>query len=755
MRHAPPTLTATLLIAALLGCEYEDTVELTLNEPPIVAGFLTEVAASGTEISFAWTAADADGHIDHFRVAIVSDRRVRSAVSRGDVSAITTWTSVSTPRWTTSVLETPDDRVLVVQAIDDDGALSLPAIAAVRGDLDTPGARIIRPRGSGVEKVAYVPGSLRLEWEGLAASDGVPIAGYQLKLIEIENPLVLPEDLLLDYFLHSLPPTGWSPVRRKNLLIPEGFAVEEPGSATERFPPTPSSDHYYETDWWPHASDPYRDTRIELGPYDEERVLAFAVRAVDEKGRVTGPEQYAVVGEVEDGNVVKLQVLPEAPPAPILTVRLGDRSLLMPPWGAVQEIEWPGAVPLEIRWDVDASWYGYDPGPVRFRLDCAECPSGVGVNEWSPWGKVDELAVDLPEAAEGSQLTFRIEARDERDSGAHQTNGTITIDVLAFALDRTALVIDDFKTAGVDDCEHDEFLLDVVGHAVAPYLEPDETLELFDARFGIPDECFETSTPREPDLAFLSRYRALFWAVSPAGSGTMLGYATDPNRIAEFGHVLPLYVRGGGHLVVWGRQTVGALLGDFYPDGPWTPDLAQFDEPNYGPGSFPWDEMRLRVQLDRVGRGTDPALSERCSGVIGLEATSLARSLGLPAGELDPTGYDPEREAIWIDGWSGYHHLRGNLAVSPTGAPPLAGPLIEPLYTLVPNAWAWADDPTIPCGTAFGSPFDGQPVVVRFRSPNARGQIIWIGVELHPFAEDGADDVRSLMRGLARLIYEG
>jgi len=620
-----------------------------------------------------------------------------------------------------------------------------PAPDELRDDVG-PAVRILRPGPEDDGRIAYVPTGLQVVWEDVEGTD--PVVGYQVKLIAILDPLV-PEETIVRTLTHGTA-GEWSPYRRPNLLIPEELRVDEPDEAGLPAPPTPTSGHYYETAWWPHASAPLTTPSLRL---DDLPPLAyvFALRAIDADGRVTPPERFGLAGD-EPGNVLVLQVRLSTAEAPRLWVGLDDDRHLVDPPSEVFSLTWAQCVPFEVSWGSDATWYGYEEGPSRHRLDCIPCEPGPGVNEWSPWGDTRDVSVALPSSAVGEDVRFRIEARDERDLPEHETRLELRLDVIDFPVNgRTALVVDDFVAPDVDDGDHDAFLDDLIGYAVAPYLEPGEEIDRLDTRPSIGG--VEGGDSADPALALLARYETVFWAVSANAAGSTMGRATDPSPLSPHGRTLEQYVHWGGNLVVWGRETIGAMLGDYYPSSSWDPDIPGAINPNFGPGTFVWDQLRLRVRLDRTGRG--PLVLElACSGIVGFEATDLARTLGLPVGISDPSGYDPSREAIWVEGWSGHHHPAGRMAVAPVGIPPLDEPLVEPLYTVIPSAWAWSDELETACGSTYGSPFDGEPILVRVHPTDGGGKIVWIGTELHPFTGDGGDAVRALMRGITDWIHE-
>ena len=129
---------------------------------------------------------------------------------------------------------------------------------------------------------------------------------------------------------------------------------------------------------------------------------------------------------------------------------------------------------------------------------------------------------------------------------------------------------------------------------------------------------------------------------------------------------------------------------------------------------------------------------------------------GVRFGVLDPSGYDSEKTAIWYDDWDGWHNERGwHGANAPVGNPPFFVAGLDTLYVYVSNSWAWADDLIPACGTAFFSPLEGQPVVMRYQDrENPQGKIVWIGTPFYIFDEAHIDDLKQMMRLLTDWVFE-
>jgi hypothetical protein len=324
----------------------------------------------------------------------------------------------------------------------------------------------------------------------------------------------------------------------------------------------------------------------------------------------------------------------------------------------------------------------------------------------------------------------------------------------------TALWVDDFKTDGIDDCQHDAIISEIVNYAIEPHLPAGQSeIHQWSSRMRV-GECGEGNDVQHfLDLEQMSRYDLLFWNVSPSPTSAMgaLTNASSP-LVAQ----LHYYVRNGGHLIFWGMYDSAAVLGDFFPADRYIPLLPQFPEThwyNFSSSDFLWAPMDLKTGFDRAGRERGPGARQmdiRCSGIIALEATDQAVSEGFPAGVVDPTGYGRDRTAIWYYAWDGWHNAFGwPGANAMIGNPPLFVPGLDTLYTYVSNSWAWKDDLVEVCGLGFFSPLEGKPVVVRYDDPRcSQGKIVWIGTPLYIFAEDHIEDLKTMMRRLTDWVFE-
>lgn len=790
---------ALTLVLAVSACEWEgyDRVQPPNERPTIrITGGATEGGNADYRVEFFWFGSDADGVVSFFQHAIddtclcTYEVETQVFVPESDTTIIVTETveaddpdscrirgiepaytsvdsiwkridaysgtfefSASTPIGGSPPLATDWHRFFI-RAIDDRGGVSEPDIRYFNAQTIAPTVRILSPLGRGYEKSRTVSPFVTVRWSGRDEDSTHPNnkpRGYQLKMVQLDN-IFEAEDLVLRYLTSQF-------ISRPNTLIPETLLVE---TEDERGPET-----FYETDWWPKAGAPYEFETLKLENLVPDN-YALAIRAVDQAGAVMPDEAHRLCSEAIAGSVVKLDVSSTVPVRPFIEIDerniLGEHVFVGD--GEVWRVEVPVNTPLRFDWTVDASHYGARPAGTNYALDisdpgCEVCQESDGIGGWIGWGTYPGMLSDIrfTDDQAGEQHVLYVRARDESFREDRETLALVVMDVVGFSFDRPALWVDDFKSTGIDDCTHDTFVRSILEPGLEPFLEAGEELDQFIARRPA-GECQESSAPTLPKLSTMSRYRTIYWAAAAAGGGTALGGVTDPGPEARAGRYLSIYVRAGGSLLVWGRDTAGAMLGDFYTqDAPYTPDLPIFPEPNFGPGTFLWDTLRMRTRLDVVGRGSSRTLRNTCSGIIGMEVTPEAEAEGYPAGRTDPTGYDPTRTAIWFDQWHGAENPWGALGANGfLGHPSLRVAGMDTLYTYVSNSWSYEQGGAIAlreaCGTAFLSPFERNPVAVRFRDPfGFQGRTAWILTPLHVFRADHHADLVELMSHLTRWLF--
>ncbi len=764
---------------------------------------ITGGAAEGTEadyrVEFYWFGSDPDGFVDHFLYAIddtclcrykdadstnwiySSDAgecgRADSLAALGDsIEAELFYTNVdsiwrridafsgsfnfqaSEPIGGVDPPRNHDLHVFYIKAVDDRGAFSTPDFRHFDAVTIAPTAYILEPEGAGAEEIATVSTDFTVRWQGRdedsSEADKRPI-GYQLRMVEVDDQTF---NLTGIDFLNAvkalLEPSGFN--IEPNLLIPDSVYVSHPDSATD--------EKYFANEWYPKIDSPYEFDELRFK--DLERAnYAFAVRAIDEAGAVMPLDAFNTAGEGEGsrGNIVKLDVNPALSVHPYLTVR--ERSLLGGNYfnsdGERWTTEVPINVPLFFEWEGDASWYGGRIGGYNYALDipdpgCEVCQEPDGIGGWAGWGNWEEIPfpIEFTEEDAGEQHILYIRVRDESFRPDHELLAVIVMDVVSFPLDRTALWIDDFKVSGFDDCDHDAVISPIVNYAISPYLPfGQDEIEVWNSRTQI-GECAEGDNARELRLSQMGRYKLLFW--NRADRNTTLGRVTkhpDPFATRDTEKYLSIYVQSGGSVIVWGKNTVAGMLGDFFPPNRYIPEYPQFPENNFGPGTFLWDILKLRTVLDRAGRGDGPGSGQmhvRCSGMIGMKASSKALSEGFPSGVVDPTGFS-DQIGFWSDSYDGRMNSGGwPGANGMIGTPPLAVAGMDTLYNFVSNSFSWKDDDlSAACGSSYLSPLHGNPCAVRYNDPDplsAQGRVVWIGAPLFIFNGNHAEDLKRLMR---------
>ncbi len=760
---------------------------------------ITGGASEGTEadyrVEFYWFGSDPDGFVDHFVYAIddtclcqyqdehdewvgVLDPRVCDSLAAAHDSASvefeflhehvdSIWRRIddfsgsfnfraSTPVDGVDPPRSHDQHAFFVKSVDDRGARSRADFRHFDAITISPTSHILAPVGSGLEKIVTVSTNFNIHWSGRdedsSRPDKLP-AGYQFRMVPLSDWEMYGDDSAAIRAVRDM--------LRLNVLIPDSIIVTDPDSVTD--------ETFLPSDWYPKHDDPFQESLVHLSEMAAGN-YGFVVRAVDEAGAIMPAEAFGVAGQgdVERGNVSKIDINPAIESRPYLTVSerslLGSRRFISS--GARWRVEVPVGVPLFFEWTADASWYGSRVGGFNYALDiqdpsCEVCQADDGIGGWIGWGSWEGVpfSIEFDEEDAGEQHILYVRVRDESFRDDREMLGVIIMDVVSFPLDRTALWIDDFRVSGTNDCEHDAIISPVINHAVSPYLPfGQEEIEEWQSGQAI-GECGESTNPRDIRLSQLARYKLIYWNVS--GPETTLGTVTDPSEDADAGRYLAAYVQSGGSVIVWGRYDLAALTGDFMPPDRYVPDLPQFPNPNFGPGYFIWDVLRLRTMLDRSGRGDGPGSNQmhiRCSGLVGLEVTQSGREEGFPSGTIDPTGFS-EKHALWYDDWSGRLNPTGwSGAHAMIGNPPLYVAGMDTIYNYVSNSWAWREGHlTEACGSSFLSPLHGQPCVVRFDDPDplsSQGKAVWIGGPLFIFDDNHLEDLKNMMRRFTNWIME-
>lgn len=739
-----------LLGAALaLSCEGDrGPMRPIVNDPPGVAitGGAADSASSPARIRFEWRGWDDDGVVNHFLYAIDEGQ----LVGRGSGEELT-WTRIDAFSGT---FQFPADEPIgngetasawhrfSIKAVDDDGAESAPDERYFNAVTIAPTVTITSHVGEGEEGAVWLScreGVIEFKGHDFDGSTSRP-AGYQFKLVGGFD-LWSSDEVIIRYLTSPF-------IGRRNLLIPDSLLA---------------NGTYAPLDWWPrdptiYADRPFTFPTSLVSTSCCSSIWALAVRAVDEAGAVS-PSLVVSRGGLP-GNVLKVAAFDSD-----LWITITVEEFL---FGQQSELYFDPGMTLPAGLATTFSWHLNAPDCPEYESEfsyavdmpdtsCTTCTDPKGMGAWSPWSDSGQSVAPIAFEEPGQhRIDFRARLIE---TGAIHARGTLFVDVYDAPLDRPALWVDDFAAPmPLGDCEHDAFVEELLENALVGHTPSGAGFDVFEARAVDGDSCTESGALQLPPEEFLYRYRLLLW--NRNGSASALGLVTDPD--ADTGHVLRQYVYAGGRLLVWGEGTFGGLLGDFFPPTSYRPRIPLFGASNFGPGSFPWDVLLARTEFDRV-RGVSPRLQLRCSGLIGLQATSTALAAGLPAGVLDPTGYSTNpsntivspKTALWADVFAGAENLAGRQLDCMTGIPPLHVQGLDTLYVAIPNAWTYEESESVieSCGTMFGSPFKEEPIVVRYRHPSG-GRVVWMGTPLHPFRERHAEELRTLMSGLVDWLLE-
>ncbi len=751
----------TVALLALVGCDWlnpSDDPEPNKRPTAEITGGVTDGGETHYRVEILWAGSDSDGYVDHFLYAI-DDVWNRTEETSGDF-LFSAQDPVEGAEWNQS----HEWHSFHLKAVDDDGAESAPDVRHFNAITFAPSAWIVSPRGLGTEGIAAVGRPFTVRWMGRdedASQDNQLPVGYQLKLVEIrEQIFYLSRDEFLAVIEPFLLPSPDQPDAAPNLLIPDSLVVGDPDSLTD--------ETYLASDWYTKVDAPLPDDLMTFDSLPQGNYV-FAVRAIDEARAVMPAAAFNTAGEdtARRGNILKMDVIPALQAYPYLSVT--ERTFLgsnfFSAYGREWRVEVPPEVPLYFEWEAFAEWYGGSVGDFRYAIDppdpnCEECEVPDGIGGWTPWGDWTRIPFPIefdPEDANESH-TLYVEVRDASGDPDQRLRAVIIMNVVnTFTFSDPALWIDDFKASGIGDCEHDAIIEEILDYAIDPYLSGGQELPEWQSRSQIGD-CYEGNNARVLQLEQMGRYKLLFW--NHAGHHSSLAQTTwHPSGYQEeSSHYLSAYVRAGGNLIIWGHYTIAGLLGGYYPADRYIPDLPQFQDHNFGPGTFLWDVLNFRTRFDRAGRGDGPGSQQMaltCSGLIGIQATQTGQAFGFPAGLIDPTGYSSER-AIWVDDWSGHmnpHGWSGGNAM--IGDPPLHIGGMDTLYTYTANSFAWEDDLAAACGSSFHPPLHKKPVIVRYEKPYShQGKVVWIGLPLYPLAEYHMDDLKQMMRKHTEWILE-
>ena len=501
-------LIAAALVPSACSKRLQNSVGL-LNQPPTIQIEAPTVSNGGGEFVTArvhWTATDIDGRVDHYLVT-----RDLSALSResGWTTSAERERTLGFRRATSAALvPTQPSRdgfeFLAVRAVDDQGAVSVPATLALFDDNVAPTVTIVSPHPQ-VLLIPQVPPDLRIRWVGSDPDgpDGRP-AKYKYKLWKRDS---------------SLPWNAW---------------LMDPDSLRRQFAPNFSS-------WDSTCGD---STSVRVTGLDPSYEYLFVITALDAQGAydpvfslsknmlrmhvgwVTGPRitlfnetfqyQYVTGGSpdvVDSSSVVRIQASALRP----LTVNwYGDAAV--------------GSVVCCYRWALDIADLR-DELPRHNRFD---------LSHWSAWDLATTSATIDPTGPRAVTGTHRLYVEAQDDFG-RLSLGVVEFTLVSPVFDRDLLIVDDTR-----------FQVDMKST-----VQPAGRTDSLRAPYGVWPTRAELDT-------FLFAVGGVRWRMAPAGrlspQGIFRGYRFDTlgTRRGLADPTLPLDVLGHYRHIVWITDAKGS-----------------------------------------------------------------------------------------------------------------------------------------------------------------------------------------------------
>jgi hypothetical protein len=552
-------LAAGLTLAVSAGCSSRRPVVGTENQPPVVEldpASWPKRGADGALHAVAWSGVDPDGLIGHYRVAINP-----LSLTDGDPA----W--VSTRERSQPVLARPragrgairglgsDGRLndgrefdlIAVQAVDDRGAVSQPAVRAFFEDNIAPSVQIVSPTPTAILNLPLPP-AFTLRWKGIDP-DGA----------------------------------NGGPVSYKYLLLRQGFgfpyevAVSNPDSLRRFYAPA--------FEGWTEV--PGRVNEADLSGLAVGANYVFVITAFDEQGA------YDPVFNLNK-NMVRFRVT--APGAFLPRLTIWSTSIHYTQVAGSQtdpaiDVEVPAGSPVTLRWFGQLSAgrssieYRWVLDPKHLEKDRKRPRAGNDLHHWRPWSATLLEATIGPFADDGKTHVFVLEARDEFGAISRIT---VHLHPVGLVAEKDLLIVDDTRFLG-DEIQAGTGCVRAPLGAWPTAAELDTFLF---ARGGYPWRCNPAGTISPPGLfagydfdtlgtrtgatdptvplSVLGRYRHVVWIVDaksatfngpgidPLVSITSLRYMSGPGRFNS----LAAYSEGGG--AVW---LIGG--GAMATTGPW------------------------------------------------------------------------------------------------------------------------------------------------------------------------------------------
>ena len=575
-----------LAVAALAGCDRPRTASLVglPNQPPTITldRGAAGLAGGGTSAYLlTWTARDPDGRVDHFETSDdLEVLRGRDANWRRQDDAAARLSLRSRKALPSPEAAASELSIFAVRAVDDRGAVSVPAIRGFFADNIAPSVQITSPYPSALVNL-YVPTSLHIQWQG---SDPDGSSGL--------------------------------PVKYKYRLFREGFS-EPPFSAILTDPDTLR--RYYAPTFQDWDSTSAESTSVQFTNLPSGQNYIFAVVAIDEQGDYSPLFNF-------NTNLLRFRVT-LGNLGPILTVRSALFNYQTASGGFQDDpatapvFEYPRALAFGVSWSAVPN-----PGSLltgyRWALDPASVPGtltrrtlDVAHGEWSNWSILNTSATIGPFRGAAATAEHRLYI-EVMDNVGFSSRLLIRLRPVQSTFAKDLLVVDDTRlpvTTGdiglwPNAAELDTFLYarggfqwkgKPAGTVSRPGLLEGYSYDTLGTRTGQSD----LTVP----LATLSQYRNVLWLTSQAsvtntGAGTIattpmsaMRYMSGPGRANS----LAAYVAAGGRVWLVGLPATANLIP--YDRTVNNSPVQTFDSavmpPELFPGQLTFDGSRWRSQV--------------------------------------------------------------------------------------------------------------------------------------------------------------
>jgi hypothetical protein len=522
----------------LVGCSDEGFQgEPEGNKPPEIwlSSGPVEGDTTGYQVHFYWSGWDPDGEISHFEFVIVDGDPI--GFHAEDTTGMDKWTQTSahdsvfrvsadgSPR-TVDVSYTRYDKThtFFIRAVDFEGERSEPSYRSFTAWTLAPVISINRPASSGgVKTYAQI---ITFGWEGRDP---------------IDDPANTQDPESVRYFWSQVVDTDgvYDPTFDLVRDINENFWRYD-----DRFSP------------WIHWRADGDSGRVTILGDDEilelNRSHVFAVQGKDEAGAVTAIFQ-------RDVNVRQFIVSKKA--GPLLTILepfLGGFKFL----GTIlapEKIDLPPGVPLNFRWEADASDYGGEIVGYRYGWDVQDLNNP---DDWETSYSPFNRAAPERKWFSGTH-TFYVEVLDNAGT---LTRGQVQIEVISFTMERNLLWVDDYYSLDPQpplyeapgETNHDNFWMDICSRAAE--FNPDR--DVYD--------CVSRNLVN-PEIRDVGRYKNIIWTYSGDTYcwGQIIRF-TPESQIGQAGQVainyLAIFLAKGGHLWTSGRSDrAGGLAASLNP----------------------------------------------------------------------------------------------------------------------------------------------------------------------------------------------